>query len=413
MKHALSSSLFSVLTRDEDKTIIQTNTETLAKEKDKDEDLTMLSRANLSPSPLHAKPQEIEADACAEPAHAETTHIETLSDDEDIVQFRRYFNAFLQQLSTIILDKENVLRFVITSLIAGGHILLEDEPGTGKTKLAKSIAQCIHAPFRRIQCTPDMLPSDITGVPWYNQKTGEFEFKKGPIFASLVLIDEINRASAKTQSALLEVMEEGQVTLDGVSYSVPEPFIVIATQNTHDQLGTFQLPEAQLDRFFMRLSLGIPSKETSIRILQQLNYENSSAISSSTINTKTIQYMRDTAQKVHIDTVLLSYIITLIYHIRTNTYVSAGPSIRSAIALVHASRIWAASQGRDYVIPDDITALVEAIVAHRITLTTQVQHDEYTSSNVIAQALQTISVPEYGSKHNLECRSKYDSKSAD
>jgi MoxR-like ATPase len=281
----------------------------------------------------------------------------------------------------------------LACLIAEGHLLIEDVPGVGKTMLAKSMARSIDCSFRRIQFTPDLLPTDVTGVNVYNQERGDFEFKPGSIFANIVLGDEINRASPKTQSALLESMEERQVTVDGVTYHLGVPFMVIATQNPIEHEGTYPLPEAQLDRFMMRLSLGYPSLESENNILATHGIASTLDDIQPVTDAQGISEMVMMAREVHVAHAIQRYIVALADASRRHPDVYLGASPRASIMLLRAARSMAASDGRDYVIPDDVKTLVVPVLSHRILLAADAAMTGRTSRAVLEELLQQVPVP--------------------
>jgi MoxR-like ATPase len=285
------------------------------------------------------------------------------------------------------------VEITIIALLCEGHLLIEDVPGVGKTMLARSIAKSIGCTFRRIQFTPDMLPSDVTGVSVFNQKTREFEFRPGPVMAQIVLADEINRATPKTQSALLEAMEERQVTVDGVTYSMDRPFLVLATQNPIEYEGTFPLPEAQIDRFMMRLSLGYPSAADEMNILE-LQREHHPVLDIGQIVTADELVAAQTAtRQVYVDDLVKEYIVDLATATRNHPDVYLGVSPRGSLALFKTSRAYAALQGRNYVIPDDIKALLEATFAHRLIISPSARIRNVEARSVVQQIASSVPVP--------------------
>ncbi|HSN11175.1 MAG TPA: MoxR family ATPase [Propionibacteriaceae bacterium] len=307
--------------------------------------------------------------------------------------FSDTFAAIVRNIERAILGKTEAIRLSVTCMLAEGHLLLEDFPGTGKTTLARSIAQTVQGTHSRIQFTPDLLPSDVTGVTIFDQKTSSFEFHQGPVFASIVLADEINRASPKTQSALLEVMEEHRVTVDGISYEAGSPFMVIATQNPIEQAGTYRLPEAQLDRFLMKTTLGYPDRETSLRILTTGGSRPQSAALAPIITTAAIAEMAQLGQSVHIEPSVLDYIARIVEATRTAEHVRLGVSIRGALAVARSARVWAASLGRHYVVPDDVKILAIPCLAHRIVLDPESEFNGVTATDVMVKIISEVMPP--------------------
>ncbi|SHJ16475.1 AAA family ATPase [Lutispora thermophila] len=286
-------------------------------------------------------------------------------DKERFIDFR---NKVVDNVSKVIVGKEDVIELIIVSFICGGHVLLEDVPGLGKTVLVKAFAKTIGSDFKRIQFTPDLLPSDLTGINFYNQKIQDFEFKPGPLFSNLILADEINRATPRTQSSLLEAMEEKQITVDGVTRKLQEPFMVLATQNPVESFGTFPLPEAQLDRFFMRITMGYPKRDEEIDIILMNSSGNSLEQLKSTITSEEIQYVRDNYRNVKVSKDVLGYIMDIIEATRKDERVQLGVSPRGAIALFKACQAYAAIQGRDYIIPEDVKKMAPYVLNHRMII---------------------------------------------
>ena len=304
---------------------------------------------------------------------------------EQTAWFQETFATLVDNVEKVVLGKRHVIELAFTAMVSEGHLLLEDYPGTGKTSLARAMGQTVQGTSSRVQFTPDLLPGDVTGITVYDQSRGEFEFHQGPIFANVVLADEINRASPKTQSALLEVMEEGQVTVDGVSRRVGVPFLVVATQNPVEQAGTYRLPEAQLDRFLMKTTLGYPDHAATVRILEGAAETRREV--SPVITPQGVVSMADIARGVYLDALVLDYIARLIEATRLATEVRLGVSVRGAIALTKAAKTWAIAHGRSYVTPDDVKALAEPVLAHRLILDPEAEFDGVTAGAVIGQVL--------------------------
>jgi len=299
----------------------------------------------------------------------------------------------IRNVEKVIIGKQEVIELTLVGLLCRGHILIEDVPGVGKTMLAKSIAKSIGCTFRRIQFTPDMLPSDVTGVSVFNQKTREFEFRPGPVMAQIVLTDEINRATPKTQSALLEAMQERQVTVDGVTYPIPEPFLVLATQNPIEYEGTFPLPEAQLDRFMLRISLGYPSPEDEIAILDSQQHIHPVETLEQVIDIQELLAAQERVKEVYVDPLIKEYIVNLVNATRRHPDIYLGASPRGSLALYKTSRALAAIQGRDYVIPDDVKALAVAALAHRLIVSPSARIKEVDPKAVVEEILNSLPVP--------------------
>ena len=296
-------------------------------------------------------------------------------------------------VKSIVVGKDNVVDLAITAILCGGHILTEDVPGIGKTTLARAISGAMDFSYGRVQFTPDLMPSDVVGLNWFNQQKNAFEFRTGPIFNQIILADEINRATPRTQSALLEAMQEGQVTIDGESKILPAPFIVIATQNPIDMEGTFPLPEAQLDRFMMRISLGYPSALEEEIVVSRYNSHDPFDNLDAAINFDTYRTMSESVNLIQVSENIRSYLISLVRATRDSENVRLGASPRGSIALYKASQAHALMSGRDFVIPDDVKLLSEPVLAHRIILSSNASLRGITQQSVIQDVLETISVP--------------------
>jgi MoxR-like ATPase len=307
--------------------------------------------------------------------------------------FSRAFGALVTNVEQAVLGKQHIVRLALTCLVSEGHLLLEDYPGTGKTSLAKAIANSVQGTHSRVQFTPDLLPSDVTGVTIFDQRSGQFTFHSGPIFATIVLADEINRASPKTQSALLEVMEEGRVTVDGTPHAVGRPFMVIATQNPIEQAGTYRLPEAQLDRFLMKTSLGYPDHAATVALLAAAATRDRAAGVQNVITTQAITQMSALADQVHVDPAILSYVSQLAHESRQLRHVRLGLSVRGCLAYVRAAKTWALSDGRGYVVPDDIKELAVPVLSHRLLLDAEAEFSGVTVQDVIGQLLSQVRPP--------------------
>ncbi|MGJ3240443.1 MAG: AAA family ATPase [Anaerolineae bacterium] len=298
-----------------------------------------------------------------------------------------------QTVGQVIIGKRNEIRLAVLGLLCRGHILIEDIPGVGKTMMARSLAKVIGCSFSRIQFTPDMLPSDVTGVSIYNQRTNEFEFRAGPIMAQIVLADEINRATPKTQSALLEAMEEKQLTVDGVTYPMDNPFMILATQNPIEYEGTFPLPEAQLDRFLMRIQMGYPTPEEELTVLSSQQYQHPIGNLQQVISLNELIAAQDAIRQVYVAEEVKQYIIYLVTASRRHSDVYLGSSPRGSLALFRAAQARAAMAGRDYVIPDDVKALAEVTLAHRIIVGPSARIKDITSRSIVQDILAQTPVP--------------------
>ena len=325
------------------------------------------------------------------------TTIETV-EREQVAWFSHQFATLGTNIERVIQGKRSVIDLIVTCLISEGHALIEDVPGVGKTLLAKSLARSIESDFQRIQFTPDLLPSDITGVSVWNRGSGEFEFKPGAIFANIVVGDEINRASPKTQAALLEAMEERQVTVDGTTRPLPPPFMVVATQNPLEHEGTYPLPEAQLDRFMMRLTIGYPSREKGLEILDAHGIRSMFDSLTPVVSDVDLMRMVEIARQVHVSQAVQGYIIDIVEATRHHDEVLLGASPRSALFLQRVGRAKAASEARDFVSPDDIKTVVEPVLAHRMALRPEAQMRGTTIREILESVLRQIPVP--GSRTN-------------
>ena len=311
-------------------------------------------------------------------------------------RFAERFGAIEANVERVVQGKRREIRLVLAALVAEGHILIEDVPGVGKTMLAKAIARSIDCSFRRIQFTPDLLPTDITGVNVFNQERGDFEFKPGAIFANIVLGDEINRASPKTQSALLECMEERQVTIDTETYQLAVPFMVIATQNPIEHEGTYPLPEAQLDRFMMRIALGYPSAETEAEILATHGVRSQLPEIGPVTDATEVRAMIEHVREIHVSAAVRAYIVDLVEATRRHPDLYLGASPRASIMLLRAARALAAADGRDFVIPDDIKGLALPVLSHRIIATADAVMSGKTPQMVLEELLREVPVPVAG-----------------
>ncbi len=312
---------------------------------------------------------------------------------EQATAFQEAFGRLVAGVEQVLLGKTFVVRLGFVALFSEGHLLLEDFPGTGKTSFARAIAQSVAGSSSRIQFTPDLLPGDITGVSIYDQRSGAFDFHQGPVFANIVLADEINRASPKTQAALLEVMEEGHITVDGLSHDVGLPFMVIATQNPIEQAGTYRLPEAQLDRFLLKASIGYPDHASTLRILEGAGTKAHEVTLPPIVTADAVLEMAQLARTVHVDPSVNDYVSRLVDATRSATEVRLGVSVRGALALVRSAKTLAAASGRHYVVPDDIKSLAEPVLAHRLVLDPEAEFDGVTPSSVIAQLLLETAPP--------------------
>ncbi len=298
-----------------------------------------------------------------------------------------------ENVQKVIVGKDDVINLALVGVLCEGHILLEDVPGIGKTTLARALAASLGCTFKRIQFTPDLLPSDVTGINWFNQKSQEFEFRPGPVISQIVLADEINRATPRTQSALLEAMQEQQVTIDGITRALPRPFLVMATQNPVELEGTFPLPEAQIDRFLLRIVIGYPSQNEENIILER--FRSSSQIPELLPVTEPSQIMQmlDERSKVRVEDTVRDYIVRVARATRENNEVQLGASPRATMALYHSSQAWAAILGRDFVLPDDIKTMAPHVLTHRLMLSPQAQLRGRQPSQLVTDIVDSVSVP--------------------
>lgn len=310
-----------------------------------------------------------------------------------VSEIAQHSQAVVDEVERVIVGKRETVRKSVLTLICGGHLLLEDIPGVGKTTLAKSLAKSIGGEFRRIQFTPDLLPTDVTGSSIFNQKEGEFQFRPGPIFGNVVLVDEINRATPKTQSALLESMEERQVTTDGETRSLPRPFFVIATQNAIEMTGTYPLPEAQLDRFFARLSLGYPDRASEAAVLSQQQVAHPLELVKSVVHLDTLLEMQAAVRDVFVHERVKDYIVDVVRATRESNQLLMGSSPRGSLHLMRAAQAGAAMAGEDFVRPDDVKAMAAPVLAHRVLPRAELRAQGITTEQVIERILETVPAP--------------------
>lgn len=310
-----------------------------------------------------------------------------------MIQKSDVLKRITDNVEKVIFGKREVIELAICSFICNGHILIEDVPGVGKTSLGSALARSFSCTFRRIQFTPDVLPSDITGFSMYNPKTGEFDYKEGLAMSQIVLADEINRTPPKTQSSLLEIMEEHQATVDGKTYYMPKPFIVLATQNPVEYLGTHPLPEAQLDRFFMRISLGYPSPEVESDMLSILNQNRPIDIISEVATDRDLIELQESVNKIHVDKKINDYIINIVTNTRKNENVILGASPRASFCLFRAAQAWAMYNGRDYVRPDDVIKMAIPVLEHRLALKPEAKIRKATAETVVRTAVGSVKIP--------------------
>jgi MoxR-like ATPase len=306
---------------------------------------------------------------------------------------KEFCNKIIENIEDVIIGKRDAVELAVIGLLCQGHLLIEDVPGVGKTMLARSLAKSIGCQFSRIQFTPDMLPSDVTGVSIYNQVNKEFEFRSGPIMAQIVLADEINRATPKTQAALLEAMDERQITVDGVTHMLPEPFMVLATQNPIEYEGTFPLPEAQLDRFFLRVRLGYPRESEEIQVLERQQYQHPIEELEEVVSSDEVVEAQEAVKAVFVSEGVKTYIVDMTRRTREYPDVYLGASPRGSLALYRAGQARAALHGRDYVLPDDVKTLAEASLGHRVILGPAARLKDLNAGQVISEILESVPVP--------------------
>ncbi|ARC84026.1 AAA domain family protein [Clostridium argentinense CDC 2741] len=311
----------------------------------------------------------------------------------EVLRFQQFRKKIRDNIGKVIIGKEDNIDKIVTAFITSGHVLLEDVPGLGKTKLAKSLAKTMNCSFKRIQFTPDLLPSDLTGIYFYNQKDYEFEFRQGPLLSQIVLADEINRATPRTQSALLECMEERQITVEGHTIELNKPFFVIATQNPIEQFGTFPLPEAQLDRFFMKLSMGYPNYNEEKNMINRFMKSDPLNDLHSVITMEEIEYVQNNYSKVHVSEEIKEYILNIVIATRKHKSIELGCSPRATLNLMKGCQAYAAINGRDYVIPEDVKILAPSIMSHRIILRNEINIDDNKTEKLINDILNNIEAP--------------------
>ncbi|MDR1601453.1 MAG: MoxR family ATPase [Tannerella sp.] len=314
----------------------------------------------------------------------------------DLTDFTGKIDRIRTAMSAVIVGQERMVDLLLTVMLAKGHVLIEGVPGVAKTLMAKMMAKLVDAQFSRIQFTPDLMPSDVLGTSVFNQKTGEFSFHKGPVFADIVLVDEINRAPAKTQSALFEVMEERQATIDGTTYSMSPLYTILATQNPVEQEGTYKLPEAQLDRFLMKIVMQYPSAEEEVRILER-HHTNARLASLDGVNpiitNRELLQLCDFVGKVYVDASLLRYIADIVYQTRTSKAVFLGASPRASVALMQSAKAFALLQGRDFITPEDVKLIAPSVLHHRLILTAEAEMEGYTATKIVQRLVEKVEVP--------------------
>ncbi len=313
--------------------------------------------------------------------------------DNDLIAGRQTAQKIIDNVEKVIVGKHSIVELAVIGLMSKGHLLIEDAPGVGKTMLARSLAKSVDCSFKRIQFTPDMLPGDITGVSVFNQKTSDFEFRPGPILANIILADEINRATPKVQSALLECMEEGQISVDGIPHRMPSPFHVLATQNPIEYEGTFPLPETQLDRFLIRISIGYPSIADEIAIMEKQHLTHPIELLSPVADGAEVLQLESVVRKVFVDELVRQYIAALVAATRQHAGIRLGASPRASLALFRTIQARALLEGRDYVLPDDVKYMASHVLAHRLILRSKEQSEDRTGRGLVNEILETVPVP--------------------
>jgi len=313
--------------------------------------------------------------------------------DERLEPYYRTLDSLCAEIEKVVIGKHSTVSLLVAALLAGGHVLIEDVPGVGKTTLAASLARAAGLTFKRAQFTPDVMASDITGFNIYNRRSEEFEFREGLVMCNILLADEINRASPKTQSALLEAMEECRVTVDGTTYDVPDPFMVIATQNPTGFVGTYPLPEAQLDRFSVKIAMGYPTLEEEIAIIENRRGFNPADSITPVTDMKTVRMLRELAANVYIDEAIYKYIVLLVTATRKHPSLALGASPRASLALMRMAQVWAFTHHRSYVLPEDVASIYHQTIAHRLILTQEAKLNRVTADAVLTEILRKTAVP--------------------
>ncbi|MCL2597869.1 MAG: MoxR family ATPase [Paludibacter sp.] len=320
----------------------------------------------------------------------------TCQSNIDLSEFNETIDRIRAEIKKVIIGQDLAIDLILTAILADGHLLIEGVPGVAKTILAKLTAKCISAPFSRIQFTPDLMPSDVIGTSVFNEKLTDFEFKKGPVFANIVLIDEINRAPAKTQSALFEVMAERQITVDGQTYSFTRPFTVLSTQNPIEQEGTYRLPEAQLDRFLFKININYPTLDEEINIVlnhNTMNSQDETAVVQEVVSAEQIVKYQELIRQIHVENSLVEYIAKIVVSTRTNANLYLGASPRASIAILNASKAYAAMQGKDFITPDDVKFISTYVLNHRILLAPEREMEGLTTIQIAKQIIDSVEVP--------------------